>query len=402
MALLPVSEALARILDGATPLQEKELCPLETAAGRITFEPLVAKLTQPPFNASAMDGFAVRADDVKNLPTTLDVIGEAAAGHPFTGQVGPGQAVRIFTGAPVPAGADAIVIQENTDHSPESVTVHSGTPDPAHIRYAGSDFRAGEEKISANHFLTSRDIALIAAMGFGEIPVRRKPRVAILATGDELVPPGTTPGEGQIISSNPAGLAAMIARAGGEPIVLGIAKDTAESLDEKINAARSADVLVTIGGASVGDHDLVASRLQAHGMTLDFWKIAMRPGKPLLFGRMADTPILGVPGNPVSAMICARVFLLPLLQALLGQTAIGQQSQQARLAEPLPANGPRQHYMRATLQTAEDGTLEVRPAASQDSSLLSLLAESNALIVCEPKAPAADAGSLVTVLPLDF
>ncbi len=374
MALLSVAEALARIVKGVVPINDTETVSLIDSAGRITSEVISAKLTQPPFDASAMDGYAVRGADVAKLPATLNVIGEAAAGHAFAGlDVATGQAVRIFTGAPVPRGSDAIVIQENTTRNDATLTVTEGVPDAAHIRLAGGDFKAGEEKVSANYLLTARDVSLIAAMGHAEITVRRKPRVAILATGDELVPPGETPGPGQIISSNPVGLAAMIGHAGGQPNILDIARDTPESLDAQITEAKqSADILVTIGGASVGDHDLVAPRLQAQGMTLDFWKIAMRPGKPLLFGRLGDCQVLGLPGNPVSSLICGRVFLVPLINAVLGQPHNHVASTtSARLTSDLGANGPRQHYMRATLTTLTDGIREITPAPSQDSSLLS-------------------------------
>ncbi|MGH1417436.1 MAG: molybdopterin molybdotransferase MoeA [Hyphomicrobiaceae bacterium] len=405
MAPLSVDQALARIVEGVAPISATETVSLLDAGGRTTAEAVAAKLTQPPFNASAMDGYAVRIGDVLTLPVTLSVIGEAAAGHAFTSQTpGKDEAVRIFTGAPVPDGCDAIVIQENTTRDGDRLTVVDGTPDPSHIRPAGGDFKTGETKINANHLLTPRNISLIAAMGHRDIQVRRRPRVAILATGDELVAPGETPGPGQIISSNPVGLAAMVRRAGATADVLDIARDTAESLDEKIALAKhSADILVTIGGASVGDHDLVAPRLKAQGMSLDFWKIAMRPGKPLLFGRFDSMAVLGLPGNPVSSLICGRIFLVPLIHALLGLEAnIGLTETMAQLTTKLPANGPRQHYMRATVARGENGTREVTPAGSQDSSLLSILADANALIVRPPHATALAPGADVAVLPLDF
>lgn len=405
MAPLSVDQALARIVDGVKPISATEKVSLLDAGGRTTAEAIAAQLTQPPFNASAMDGYAVREVDVATLPAKLSVIGEAAAGHAFTSRTpGAGEAVRIFTGAPVPNGCDAIVIQENTTRDGDQLTVFDGTPDPSHIRPAGGDFKSGEIKIKANHLLTPRNISLIAAMGHHDIIVRKRPRVAILATGDELVAPGKTPGPGQIISSNPVGLAAMVERAGAMADVLDIARDTAESLDEKIlYAKQSADILVTIGGASVGDHDLVAPRLKAQGMSLDFWKIAMRPGKPLLFGRFESMAVLGLPGNPVSSLICGRVFLVPLIHALLGLKAnTGLTETTARLTTKLSANGPRQHYMRATVTSGENGRQEVTPAGSQDSSLLSVLADANALIVRPPHATALAPGDDVAVLPFDF
>lgn len=400
--LLPVREALARILADVTPL-EAEFVAIAEAAGRTLAADLAALLTQPPFDASAMDGYAVRSADVAKLPATLEVAGEAAAGRPFKGCIGPMQAVRIFTGAPVPAGADGIVIQENADASGTRVVVREGRPDPAHIRPHGGDFKRGEILLKAGLQLTARSLTLAAGMGHGTLPVRRKPVVAIIATGDELVPPGTMPGEGEIVSSNPFGLAALVTAAGGCPRLLGIAKDTRAALAEKIAAAADADVLVTSGGASVGDHDLVAPALNAAGMTLDFWKIAMRPGKPMLFGRRGVQRVLGLPGNPVSSLITGRVFLVPLIEALLGKPQAEAPIFTARLAHAIEANGPRTHYMRATL-TRDDATNELtaRALPNQDSSLMSTLAAANALIVRDVGAPPAQAGDWVQVLRLDF
>jgi len=399
--VLSVEEALARIVDGVAPL-EAETVPLLEAAGRVLAAPLQARLTQPPFPASAMDGYAVRTADVAILPAKLKVIGEAAAGHGFGGKVGAGEAVRIFTGAPVPEGADAIVIQENAAREGGTAVVREGHPDAEHIRPRGFDFAAGATLIAAGDLLDARRITLAAAMGHAALPVSRKPVVAILATGDELVPPGTMPGPDQIVCSNTYGVAAMVARAGGVPRLLGIARDTAEDLAAKVAQAAGADILVTIGGASVGDHDLVAPVLQARGMALDFWKIAMRPGKPLMFGRLGASRVLGLPGNPVSSLICARIFLLPLIARMLGKGPEAAAKLTARLAEPLAANGPRTHYMRAVLERGTDGVARVREVRSQDSSLLSPLAEANVLLVRAPKAPAVEAGASVEVMSLDF
>ncbi|OYW53556.1 MAG: molybdopterin molybdenumtransferase MoeA [Hyphomicrobium sp. 32-62-53] len=400
MGLLSVDDALARILDGVE-VTDSARVPLAQAARRVLAEKVAATLTQPPFDASAMDGYAVRAADLARVPAVLFLVGEARAGQSFGGSVGAGQCARIFTGAPLPAGADTVVIQENTQSDGGAVTVLTAPDAGANIRPRGGDFAQGEVLLAPGRVLDARAILLAAAMGHGTLAVRRRPVVAILATGDELVEPGQTPGPDQIVSSNPYGLAAMVAAAGGEPRLLGIAGDTRAALQEKIAAAGNADVLVTIGGASVGDHDLVGPVLQARGMALDFWKIAMRPGKPMLFGRMGAQRVLGLPGNPVSAMICARVFLVPLIEKMVG-CAKSEALQRARLTQPMKANGDRLHYMRAIIERDASGGLTVTPQASQDSSLTSVLAASNALIVAAINAPALPAGAEVEVLPLDF
>jgi molybdopterin molybdotransferase len=399
---LSVEAALARIVGAVEPIEDVEAAPLLAAANRIAAEPVVARLTQPPFNASAMDGYAVRAADVARLPARLKVVGVSAAGHGYHGQLGSSEAVRIFTGAPLPDGADAIVIQENTERDGDYVTVLAGTIDREHIRPRGCDFLAGAVGIAAGRRLTARDLTLAAAMGHPTVVVRRRPVVAILATGDELVLPGETPGADQIVCSNTFGIAAMVSAAGGEPRLLGIAKDRPESLAAHVEQAAGADVLVTVGGASVGDHDLVAPVLTARGMALDFWKIAMRPGKPLMFGRFGVQRVLGLPGNPVSSLVCARLFLVPLVRALLGLEPEPQRAMLAHATEPLAANGPRAHYMRGTVSQCADGTLAVSPARSQDSSLLTPLATANCLIVRPIGAPAVPAGTAVPILALDF
>jgi molybdopterin molybdotransferase len=406
MPPLSVDEALQRILDGVEPTPAEPVA-IEAAHRRTLAAPLAALLTQPPFDASAMDGYAVRAADVARLPATLAVIGQAAAGHPFAGTVAAGQAVRIFTGAPVPAGTDAIVIQENTiqektGRDGDRVIVREGSIDKGNIRPRGFDFRQGETLLSPGRRLGPREVALAAAMGHGTLPVRRRPRVAVLSTGDELVPPGQRPGPGQIISSNHLGVAALAQSVGAEVELLGIARDTRESLDRHLARARDADIIVTIGGASVGDHDLVGPVLEARGMALSFWKIAMRPGKPLMFGRLGNARVLGLPGNPVSSLVCTRVFLVPLIRALLGASAQDERPMQARAGVALEANGPRQHYMRATSEPGDDGLAIVTPVRSQDSSLLAPLAQADCLLVRPPQAPAVAAGGLVPILPLDF
>lgn len=405
---LSVNEALARILDGVRPTQSESVGLLE-ASGRTLAEPLKAKLTQPPFHASAMDGYAVRAADVANVPARLKLIGEAAAGHPFAGSaLGTNETVRIFTGAPLPAGADAIVIQENTTRDEEGyVSIVDGEPDAGHVRPSGGDFVKGAIGIEAGTRLMPRHIALAAAMGHATLPVHRKPVVAILATGDELVNPGTEPGPGQIVASNSYAIAAMVANAGGETKLLGIARDTLGSLHEHLQQAAGADVLITIGGASVGDHDLVSKALATEGFQLDFWKIAMRPGKPLMFAHKPNESTgqraIGVPGNPVSSIICTAIFVVPLIAALSGAGSPETATLiEANLTAPLEKNGPRQHYMRAHLRTPPDGAPTVTPASSQDSALLTVLSHANALIVRPPHAPPLAEGDKVTVRRIDF
>lgn len=401
MALLSVEEAQARILAKAQVLDAEDV-PLVCLAGRVLAADVLARLTQPPFDASAMDGYAVRAADVATIPAELTLIGESAAGHAFSGSVEAGNAVRIFTGAPVPEGADAIVIQENVETEGTIIRVADGTPDPAHIRPRGGDFREGDAVLKAGRRMTSRDVLLAAAMGHARLSCTRRPKVAILATGDELVAPGETPRTDQIISSNPYGLAAMLTAFGAEPTLLGIARDTLGDLAEKLAAAADADIIITIGGASVGDHDLVVPALKAAGMTLDFWKIAMRPGKPMIFGHRNRQIIIGVPGNPVSSMICTRVFAVPLVMAMLGLPGDAAHPTPAKLTVPLEANGPRTHYMRAHRTGLGDGTVGVRPVANQDSSLIAPLAAADCLIVRAPRAPALPIGAMVDTLALDF
>lgn len=398
--MISVADALARVTSDLTPLAP-ENAPVAECRGRVLAADLAALLTQPPFPASAMDGYAVRRADLGALPASLTVIGEAAAGHVFEGGVRAGEAVRIFTGAPVPEGADIVVIQENAHRDGNTVRIErAGAED--FIRPAGCDFREGDVPLRAGTRLAPRHLLLAAQMNHAALPVRRRPRVAILASGDELLPPGSVLGEGRIISSIPVALGAMVAQAGGEALPLGIAQDTMESLAAAIARADEADILLTIGGASVGDRDLMRGALDAAGFVIDFHKIAMRPGKPLMYGRRGARRVLGVPGNPVAAVLCAAVFLRPMIARLLGEETSGMITESARLTVPVEAEAQREHYMRAQLSRGEDGALMVTPLPSQDSSLVGILAAADCVIVRPPHAPAARAGDIVPVTRLDF
>lgn len=403
MALLPVSEALRRILDRATTLESEDVDLLH-ARDRTLAAAVISKLDNPPFDASAMDGYAVRAEDVATVPASLAVIGEAGAGRLFGGALGKGEAIRIFTGARVPEGADTIVIQENVTASGSNITVQETAARGANIRSKAQDFAKDEALIEPGSILTARDVLIAASSGHGKLAVTRKPIVAILSTGDELVAPGSPLGPGQISGSNAYGLAAVIETAGGEARFLGIARDSLASLEKFINASEGADILVTSGGASVGDHDLVRPALENAGAKLDFYKIAMRPGKPLFFGSRSPNGklqyCLGLPGNPVSALICSRVFLVPLIGRLLGRETPFE-SLEAVLAEPLPANGPREHYMRGLLDL-NSAPPRVTPFKNQDSGLIKSLQRANCLVVVPTDAPAQAAGTVVKVLRLDI
>jgi molybdopterin molybdotransferase len=403
-ALISVAEALSRVLAAADGPLSEEWVALEEAFGRTLSRDLVAARTQPPFANSAMDGYALRAADAKEPPASLKLIGESAAGRAFAGAVGAGEAVRIFTGAPIPEGADTIVIQEDVRREGERVVIAVSAKPCDNIRVAGLDFAAGDTLLSAGTRLDPRGVALAAAANHRCLPVRRRPRVAILATGDELVAPGEPLGPSQIVASNNFFIAGLVEANGGIPVDLGIAIDQPRALAAKILAARDAeaDVLVTLGGASVGDYDLVQKALVDAGMQLGFWRIAMRPGKPLMHGRLGGMRVLGLPGNPTSSAVCGVLFLRPLLRALLGDASAGADpSEPARLAAPLPANGIRQDYMRATLTRAEDGRWLAAPLPDQDSSLVKMLAQAEALIVRPPSAPAAPAGEACRVIRLE-
>jgi molybdopterin molybdotransferase len=403
-ALISVAEALSRVLAAADEPLSEEWVALSEAFGRTLSRDLVAARTQPPFANSAMDGYALRAADVKEPPASLKLIGESAAGRAFAGAVGAGEAVRIFTGAPIPEGADTIVIQEDARREGERIVIAVSAKPDDNIRVAGLDFAAGETLLSAGTRLGPRAVALAAAANHRTLPVRRRPRVAILATGDELVAPGEPLGPSQIVASNNFFIAGLVVANGGVPLDLGIAIDQPSALAAKILAARDAeaDVLVTLGGASVGDYDLVQKALVDAGMQLGFWRIAMRPGKPLMHGKLGAMRVLGLPGNPTSSAVCGVLFLRPLLRALLGDASAGADpSEPARLAAPLPANGARQDHMRATLARDDDGRWLAAPLPDQDSSLVKTLARAEALIVRPPGAPAAPAGEVCRVIRLE-
>lgn len=403
MALMSVSDALEKVLAGVMPLGPEQIG-LRFAHGRTLAHALSAALTHPPFDASSMDGYALRATDAAHAPVTLRVIGEAAAGWPFGGTVGHGEAVRIFTGAPVPDGADTVIIQEDAAASGGSVTFQETPVKGANVRLRGADFHEGDNVLARGRHLNARDLLLAAASGHAMLAVAKRPVVAILATGDELVEPSDRPAAGQIVSSNSYGLAALVEAAGGTAKLLGIAQDNADDLAAKIKDADSADIFVTTGGASVGDHDLVRPALETAGATLHFYKIAMRPGKPIFFGTRQGSHgmqrIVGLPGNPLSAMIGARLFLVPLIAALLGRNTVTQEYS-AALTQPISANGPRDHYMRAIIDTTV-APPRVTPLSSQDSSFVSALALANCLIINPANAPAHAAETDVRVMMLDF
>jgi len=390
--MITVEDARALLFDLVAPL-EAETVPLAEASGRILAQKVTATRDQPPFAASSMDGYALKSTEVE-LHAMFKVIGESAAGRRFEGVVGPGQAVRIFTGAPVPEGADFVVIQEDTERRGDLLTITDEPGTKTNIRPAGIDFVAGTE-ITAPRLLRPEDVALMAAMNIPQVPVARRPVVALISTGDELVMPGETPGPDQIIASNTFGLKALFENAGARVRVLPIARDTVTSLETAFGLAEGADLVVTIGGASVGEYDLVADVSQSLGMERSFYKIRMRPGKPLMAGRLGKSAMVGLPGNPVSAMVCGYLFLLPMLRRMLGIEQILTPFKRARLAEPIGQNGPREHYMRAVLDDAG-----IRACADQDSSLLSVLAQANALLVREPHDPARPAGDEVRYLPI--
>ncbi len=400
MPLMPVAEALQRVLAAASALPA-ELVALNDALGRVLIEDVIALRTQPPTAVSAMDGYAVRASDVGNAPVTLKLIGEVAAGHPFDGVVGSGQAARIFTGGVMPAGSDTVVIQELTARDGDTVTIQKPTAKGRNVRGQGIDFAKDQALLRKGRRLTGRDLMLAAAMNHPRLSVHRRPKVAVLGTGDELVPPGATPGPGEIVYSNGFALLAMARSEGAEVSDLGTVRDRVEMIAAAVRRARDwgADILVTSGGASVGEHDLVQRALASEGLELSFWRVALRPGRPMMHGKVGAMQVLGLPGNPVSSYVCAFLFLVPLIRRLAGRDDVEQMPERARLGRDMPANDERADYLRATLSAGPDG-LVATPFSAQDSSLMAPLAEASCLLIREPNAPAAKAGSPCVILKL--
>ena len=389
--MISVSQALSHLFDLSGPMPVEDVA-LSLASGRVLARDVAARRNQPPFAASAMDGYAVDGQAL-SVGSRFEVIGEAAAGQGYNGAVGPGQAVRIFTGAPVPEGAAHVAIQEDVTRDGDWITI-SDDQNGSNIRPAGGDFTIGET-IQAPRLIRPADVALMAAMNIDRVPVARKPRVALIPTGDELVQPGEVPGPDQIVASNSYGLQALFRDIGAQVQMMPIARDRMDSLRLVMDLAQGCDLIVTIGGASVGDHDLVAQAMGDAGMERAFYKVAMRPGKPLMAGRLGSSAMIGLPGNPVSAMVCGHLFVVPVLRQMLGLGRSAAARLTAPLARDVAANGPREHYMRAQMI---DGAID--PAPRQDSALLSVLADAAALLVRPPHAPAAKAGEMAEYIPL--
>jgi molybdopterin molybdotransferase len=403
VTLMPVAEALARVLAHAEPLPPIRV-PLTEAYGRVLTDDVEALRTQPPADVSAMDGYAVRALDLSDIPTRLKVVGEVAAGHPFPGSVGPGEAARIFTGGLMPPGADAVIIQENTTREGDTIVVEAAAHKGRHVRRNGLDFERGAILLHKGRRLSGRDLALAAAMNHPALLVHRRPKIAVLATGDELVVPGSSPAPGKIVHSNGYATIALASAEGCDVLDLGLVPDRLEATVAAIREARraGADILVTSGGASVGDYDLVRDALAAERLALSFWKVALRPGRPMLHGRVDRMHVLGLPGNPVSSYVCAVLFLLPLIRRLAGRTDLELPLEPAILGCDLPENDERADYLRARLAPGPSGTPVATPAPVQDSSMLTPLALADCLLVREPQAAAAAKGSRCTILRLPF
>ncbi|HTR86513.1 MAG TPA: gephyrin-like molybdotransferase Glp [Reyranella sp.] len=397
--MLSVREAHARVVAAFSALPSETVSVAE-AAGRVIAVAPKARLTQPPADLSAMDGYAVRTEDVPAAPTTLKLVGHAPAGGSYDHALKAGETVRIFTGGPLPMGADSIVIQEDTKAEGDKITILEAPRIGRHIRKAGLDFSAGDQPFPAGRIVTTRDVALAAAMNLPWLSVYRKPRVAILSTGDELVMPGEPVGRNQIVSSSGIAVAALMRAWGAEPTLFDIARDDARLIQEKIAAGAQHDLLITLGGASVGDHDLVQDALKAQGFTMGFWKIAMRPGKPLMFAAKDRARVLGLPGNPVSTMVCSLLFVKPAIDRMLGQSGDVPATRPARLAVDVSANDQREDYVRSHVTLAADGGLTVEPHKVQDSSMLSVMAWANALMIRPPHDPARKAGETVQIIEL--
>tara|TARA_R110002096_G_scaffold416576_2_gene619417 strand:- start:257985 stop:259181 length:1197 start_codon:yes stop_codon:yes gene_type:complete len=397
MALLPVADALTQVLNSVTEL-ENEIISIHTARGRITASDIASKLTQPPFAASAMDGYAVRFEDVAS---PLRVVGESQAGLSYAGVLNPGEAVRIFTGAPMVEGADTVVIQENVTKTEDQIIINACKAKGVNIRAIGSDFMIGEILVDKNTKLDARHIALLAAGNVAELSVYRKPRVAILSTGDELVEVGSVIGPDKIVNSNVPMFMALVEENGGIAINLGTAKDTIESVSEKIDQVGHADIFVSIGGVSVGDYDIIQDVLKDKGLKVDFWKVAMQPGKPIIYGDFNGIPYFGMPGNPSSAYVCFANFMLPAMHKMTGHIDMGFKSSHARLEHDVKEGGTRMNYMRARVHENERGEKLVSSTLTQSSANLKTLARSNCLLVREVGAPAADAGDLVKIIHIE-
>ncbi len=400
MSLMPVAEALQRVLAGAGPLPVETVA-LKDALGRVLAEDIAATRSQPPAAVSAMDGYALRGADVANAPVTLRVIGEVAAGHPFAGEVKPGEAARIFTGGVLPKGSDTVVVQEIATRDGDKVNFQKPTKAGRNVRAEGVDFRQGQVLLRKGTRLSDRDLMLAAAMNHAALPVHRRPKVAIAGTGDELIAPGGTPGPGQIVYSNGFALTALAQNEGAEARDFGIVRDRLEDIAAAVRAARDwgADILVTTGGASVGEHDLVQRALKAEGLDLSFWRVALRPGRPMMHGKLGPLQVLGLPGNPVSSYVCAFLFLAPLIRKLSGRHDVERVPEPARLGRDVPANDERADYLRATLEIGPDGPVAT-PVPLQDSSLMAPLAQAGCLVIREPNAPAASIGSTCVILKL--
>lgn len=396
--MISVAEARASIISALSP-SGIEAIPVMDTLGRVLAVNAVARISHPTADVSAMDGYAVKAAEAAQ-GATLKVVGTSSAGHPWNGNLQSGQALRIFTGAYVPTGADAIVIQEDTTTAGETVTITEAATTGRHIRPLGQDFKTGATVLYAPRRIGYRDVGLLAAMNLAQVDVYKKPRIGVISTGDEVVMPGDEVKHGQLVSANGPGLCAFIAAHGATPVHLGVAKDDATSLKTMAEAATGLDMLVTSGGVSVGDHDLIAKVLGANGLNVNFHKIAMRPGKPLLFGDLKGTPFFGLPGNPVSAMVCAILYLGPALEKMQGLEGAAPATLKARLSIGLKANDKREDFLRTTLERTETGDLIATPYSKQDSAMISTFAKADGLLIRPPFAPEARAGDTVDVIDL--